>query len=341
MPSLHEIDAVAKPDSWADLIAVVESDKTPFTSMLPKRAKANQVVHQWQCKKFKNIGFGGVLDGKDATEFDSNQGQELTGVCQKVWYNVGVSDFMEEIATVAGVKGSHFASQISEGIKVLSRSIEKRCLSNEDVSRDNGVNTPNETRGIIKWSDSTFANGYGVPQDFQTPTDNKYSGNLNAFFEKQFTDQGISSYKQRKGPGKMDGFLGIELKNRFTEFTSYQAGATANGPAIANAVPVRRFNFGNGSTLTNVIDRLVLDSGTYDLHATSFLRCDPETGEDTAYTHKSGVFLDMDMVGLAYTRMPRVTKLDYQGGGHKALIDAIFMLMCDNPQTIMPITINA
>tara|TARA_R110002167_G_scaffold337245_3_gene544696 strand:- start:12651 stop:13676 length:1026 start_codon:yes stop_codon:yes gene_type:complete len=340
MPSLHEIDALAKPDSWADLIAVVESDKTPFTSMLKKVAKPNQVVHQWQCKKFKNIGFNGVLDGKDATEFDSNQGQELVGVSQKVWYNVGVSDFMEEVATVAGVKGSHFNGQISEGIKVLSRSIEKRCLSNEDVSRDNGVSTANETRGILKWSDNNFATGYSVPNDFQTPEANKYSGTMANFFENDFSDQGISCYKERKGPGKMDGFLGIELKKRFTEFTSYQAPATASGPAVAGAVPVRRFNFGDGSTLTNIIDRLVLDSGTYDLHSTSFLRCDPVTGDDTAYTHKSGIFLDMDMVSLAYTRMPRVTKLDYQGGGHKAIIDAIFMLTCDNPLTMLPVTIN-
>ena len=55
MPALHEIDAVAKPDSWADLIAVIEATATPFSSMLPKRAKPNQVVHHWQCKKFKNI----------------------------------------------------------------------------------------------------------------------------------------------------------------------------------------------------------------------------------------------------------------------------------------------
>ncbi|SVE16564.1 uncharacterized protein METZ01_LOCUS469418, partial [marine metagenome] len=187
MPALHEKDATSKPDSIADLIAVVESDKTPFTSMLPKRKKASQVVHQWQCKKFPDIGFNGVLDGKDATSFNSNQGEELFGVSQKVWYNVGVSDFMEEV-DVAGVKGSHFNSQISEGIKVLARTIEKRALSNEDNSRDDGVATANETRGVFKWSDSSFGS-YAVPGNFQTPTGNKYAGAIADFWEDDFRAQ--------------------------------------------------------------------------------------------------------------------------------------------------------
>jgi hypothetical protein len=336
MPALFEKDAVAKPDSWADLISVVESDKTPFTSMLPKRKKASQAVHQWQCKKFPDIGFNGVLDGKDATSFNSNQGEELYGVSQKVWYNVGVSDFMEE-AEVAGVKGSHFNSQISEGIKVLARSIEKCCLSNNENSRDDGVSTPNATRGIFKWSDSSFTS-YAVPTNFQTPTENKTTAaNLAAFWEDNFREQGQSAYKQRKGPGKMDGILGIELKEKFAEFTSYQA-QHAGG---ATYTPVRRFNYGEGSSLTSTVDRLVLDSGTYDLHTSSFIQCDSATGAETAFTHKSGIFVDMDMVGLAYTRMPRVKKLEYQGGGYKAIIDAIFMLMVDNPLTLLPVSLNS
>lgn len=334
MPALHEIDAVNKPDDWANLISIVESDKTPFTSMIRKRKEPNQVIHRWQAKKFPDVGFNGVLDGKDATEFNSTQAEELTGVAQKVWYNIGVSDFMEELGEQAGISGSSMNYQISEGVKVLSRMIEKRALSGEDVSRDDGVANANETRGIFKWADDSFDDAaYAPPVNFRTPEESKYEDSLANFDEQDFRDMGISSYKQRKGPAKMDGFLGIELKNAFTEFTSYQKTEAAK-------TAVRRFNFGEGSTLNVTVDRLVLDSGTYDLHVSSFLKCDPETGSDTASTHKSGIFIDMDMCGLAYTRMPRVKKMEYQGGGHKAIIDAIFMLMCDNPLTLMPLNIN-
>ena len=96
--------------------------------------------------------------------------------------------------------------------------------------------------------------------------------------------------------------------------------------------PVRQFNQdAESKALANIIDRLVLDTGTIDLMASAHLATDAATGEDTAATHRSGLFIDMDMGGLAYTRMPRAFKLPYGGGGHKVVIDAIFMLMMDNP----------
>ena len=334
MATLLEKDVRNKPEDWADLISIVESDSCPFTSMIKKGRQPNQVVSRWQAKKYPEVGFNGVQDGVDATKFNATQGEELTGVAQKVWYNIGVSDFTEELADVAGINGSNMNYQTAEGVKVLKRVIEKRALSNEDVSRDDGIGSANETRGLFKWSDSTFVANYGVPTAFQTPAGNKYNDTLANFDESDFRTMGISAFKERKGPAKQDGFLGIELKEKFTAFTSYQKNE-------ADFTPVRRFNHQAGDTFKSVVDRLILDSGTYDLHTSSFLRCDPATGAETAHTHKSGIFVDMDMVGLAYTRLPRVKKLEYQGGGHKAIIDAIFMLQCDNPLTLMPLNISA
>ena len=45
------------------------------------------------------------------------------------------------------------------------------------------------------------------------------------------------------------------------------------------------------------------------MHASSFLLTAKATGADSSNTHYSGVVLDMDMAGLAYTRLPSV------GGG--------------------------
>ena len=85
MPQLTEINTVNKPDDWANLISTVESDKTPFSSMLRKGQQPNQVIHRWQAKKYPEVGFNGVIDGKDATEFNATQAQELTSVAQKIW----------------------------------------------------------------------------------------------------------------------------------------------------------------------------------------------------------------------------------------------------------------
>jgi len=335
MAQLFEKDAVAKPQEWANLIANIESDATPFTSMIAKRKRPNQMLHYWQCKKYATTGHKGVLDGKDATEFHSNQGQELTGVAQKTWRNPGVSDFMEEVE-VAGIKGSNMADQIADALVTVKRQIEKRCLSNEENARDDGVDQANETRGLLKWSDNSFTS-YGVPSDFQTPTLSKSSVSaLGSFTEAIFKTMGQTAYKERKGPAKSDGFVGVELKQAFTDFTTYQP---VTG---ASQVCARTFNQQASSReLIDTVDRLVLDTGTYTLHLTSFLHTNASTGEDSAFTHKSGIFVDLDMCGLAYTRLPRVKRLDYQGGGHKAIVDAIFMLMVDNPLTMMPLLHNS
>ena len=331
MAILYEKDAVAKPTDWADLISVVESESTPFTSMIQKRTKPQQVLHYWQAKAYPEVSHQGVLDGVDATEFSSLQAEELTGVSQKVWHNVGVSDFSEDAMTQAGVKGSAIKAQVSDGLVSLKRIIEKRCLSDADSARDNGVDQGNETRGIFKWTDTSWS-AYDVPSAFRTPAASKHADTLANFTETIFNGLGQSSYKQKKGPVSLDGFVGIELKQKFTDFTTYQ---TVSG---ATQVSSRTFNQeASSNQMINTIDRLVLDTGTYDLHVSSFLKTAAATGADAATTHKVGIFADMSMCGLAYTRLPRVVKQEYQGGGHKRIIDAIFMLMIDNPLCMIPI----
>tara|TARA_R110000765_G_scaffold423168_1_gene531638 strand:+ start:1060 stop:2070 length:1011 start_codon:yes stop_codon:yes gene_type:complete len=335
MAILYERTAVAKPTDWADLISVIESESTPFTSMVSKRTKPAQVTHYWQAKQYPTVGHLGVLDGLDATEFNSNQAEELVGVAQKLWYNVGVSDFMEDAAHQAGVSGSAIRSQTSEGLITLKRMIEKRCLSDAEAVRDDGIAQGNETRGVFKWTDNAF-NIHAVPTNFQTPLDSKYAGTLIAFTEDEMGDLGESAYKQKKGQVNLDGFCGIELKRRFTEFTTYQA-QSAGG---ATYTPVRSFNGQQKDReLVSTIDALVLDSGRYRLHVSSFLKSNKTTGADSATTHKSGIFMDMSMCGLAYTRLPRVVNQEYQGGGHKRIIDTLFMLMVDNPLSL--IAVNA
>ena len=122
----------------------------------------------------------------------------------------------------------------------------------------------------------------------------------------------------------MHAFLGINLKAKFTDFSKY----TDN---VANETPVGRFNQdADSKALVRSIDKLVLDTGVVHLHPTTFLWTNAVDGTDSVQTHNSGLVVDMDMCGLAYTRMPRVVKIPYLGGGQKAVVDAIFLHMADN-----------
>jgi hypothetical protein len=133
----------------------------------------------------------------------------------------------------------------------------------------------------------------------------------------------------------MNGFLGITLKNKFTNFSFYQ-------PNVNNLTPIGQFTQeAKSKKFIKAIDNLVMDTGEVDLHPTSFLYTDPDTGADTAFTHKSGIFVDMTMCGLAYSRKPRVIRKPYDGGGQKAIVDAIFLNMFDTVLGMMAAKIQA
>jgi hypothetical protein len=334
MPALSDAVQVGKRESLADLIANVEAQATPYTSMIDKRKRPKQKLHSWQLKGYPTTGHKGVVDGKDATEFQSNNRQPIQALAQKTWYNPAVSDFAEE-NEVAGVDKGEMAEQVADALVTVKRQMEKRCLSASDCLLDNGVDQGNETRGIFSWLSTTAQTLYPVPEAFRPPTTSVHSGTLASVTESVVLGLHRSAFKKRKGPFKTDWFLGIDLKAEFTKFSKYV-------DTVANKTAVRTFRQdAETKALINVIDRLVMDTGEADLHVSSFLYTDRVTGEDSDYTHRSGVGIDMSMVGLAYIRLPRVKPLPYAGGGHKAIVDAIFLHMVDNPLGQMKIESSA
>lgn len=333
MAMAFEAEQVGKRQSWANVIANIESEATPYTSMMEKRQRPGQVLQSWQVKAYPVTGHRGVIDGQDATTFDANPRKLVQCNCQKTWRKPGVSDFADEADIVALEKGE-MAEQIADSLVTVKRQIEKRCLSSQDTVDDDGVKMGNETRGVFSWVANAAQALYPVPAAFRTPVAQIYTGTLANFGEDGYLGLCRSSYKQRHGPFKMHAFLGIDLKTAFTNFSKYVDN-------VANKTPIRQFRQDAATeAMVLSIDKLVLDSGEVDLHVTSFLRTDPDTGADTAYTHLSGIQVDMDMVGLAYTRMPRVVKLAYAGGGQKAIVDAIFLNMVDNPLGAIAMNIN-
>jgi len=72
------------------------------------------------------------------------------------------------------------------------------------------------------------------------------------------------------------------------------------------------------------IDKLTLDTGEVHLHPTAFLYTKASDGTDQAQTTRSGIVVDMDMCGLAYTPDAAGGEDSVSGGGQKAIVDAIF-----------------
>jgi len=323
MSAVIEQTQVGKRESFADLIAVAESEKTPYTSMLDKRKRPDQMDHSWQMKGYRKAGHGGVIDNVDVTTVNNTPRKRVHCYSQKIWDPVGVSDLAEE-ATVAGVK-SELSAQVSDAFVTAAQIIERRCLSAYDTLEQNAPANGYETRGLFSWLANTAQTTFPVPEDFRPAAAQVYSSTLTLFTEDALITMANAAAKRRKGPTTLKGFVGLDLKKKINDFTRYQ-------PTVGSFTSVRTFQQqADSKAVVNIVDKLVLDSGTIELHPSFFLYTNKADGEDTLYTHRSGAFVDMDMAGLAYTRLPRVFKLPYQGGGQKACVDAIFLHQVDNP----------
>jgi hypothetical protein len=291
--------------------------------------------HSWQLKGYRKAGHRGVVDGVDATNFNTTPRKRVHCYSQKIWDPVAVSDLAEE-SNVAGVgnKGE-MAAQIADAFVTAAQIVEKRLLSMSDTQEENAPASAYETRGAFSWLDDEAQTTFPVPEDFRPNSSQVFSGTLAQFTEAQLLSLGRAAFKRRKGPATLKGIVGIDLKAQISNFTRYD-------DTVANKTAVRRFNqSADDKAVVNVIDRVVCDTGTIELHASSYLATDADTGDDTAYTHRSGIFVDMKMAKLAYSRLPRVFKLQYAGGGHKAVVDAIFLHMMLNVIGCFKAEINA
>lgn len=326
MPAATEAQSTGKVEQWGEFIAIIESDSCPYTSMLKKLKKPGGVEFNWQVKSYPQAGFQGVLDNKPAVDFNSNPRTKIQCVAQKSWWNPAISDFADE-QELHGTD-SEWADQVHDSLVTVKRVIEKKCLSNTDVTRqaDTNAQIPNTTRGAFQYFATSQTNAtYAIDPAFRTPAGSIHAGTLGALTERVFLAKCRNAYKQRKGPHHLDLFCGIDLKAIFTDFANYTE-------QVAGKNSTRLFNQEMASKeLVNTVDRLVLDSGTVDLHPSSFLWCNEADGSDSDYTHRSGFGCDMDMAGIGFTRMPRVFPLAADGSGKKAIVDTIFIHIQENP----------
>lgn len=324
MPQLMEADQVGKRQELADFITNIEAQATPVTSMIKKGSKPKQTLIECQVEGYPDVGHNGVMDGADVSSFSHVARKKLQVRPQKFWYNPSVSDFAEE-SDVAGIR-SEMAHQKILGLVLIKRMLEQRILSDEDTKEDDGGSQPNETRGLFSWCDPDAQTLYPVHEDFRTPSDSIYTDALDDLSEEDFCDLLQSSYNEHKRQVSLKGICGSALKRHVSGFSLYSDDVTSK-------TSTRTFNQdAKSKAIINTIDRLVTDAGDVDLMLSSFLKTAKADGAASANTTRSGLILDMSMLELRYTRMPRIKDLEDRGGGPRAIIDLIAGLVCKNPR---------
>jgi hypothetical protein len=294
--------------------------------MIRKGKRPGNTLHEWQVKAYSKRATTAPVDGTDVESYNHTARTRLSGRVQLFREAVQVSTLADKRVTdVAGVPEGEMAAQIADGLVTLKQTIERKLLSADDCLADDGATHGSETRGGFSWTSTSAQTLLPVPEDYRPPSASVYSGAMASLTEQAFQGLVQSWFKQRRAAGKWLGLVGIELKQQMSNWSVWQQDATG--------IEIRRFNQdAKSKAVISVIDKLVMDGGEIDLVPSAYLYCTRATGEDSDYTHKSGLFLDMDMMELAWTDLPKARKLEDRGGGPRALIEGVGTHICHNPR---------
>lgn len=324
--ALAETDLKDKPRELERRLARLDAVELPFTSMLKREPDLKGKKWEVPVELYKRKGFGGVRDGVDVTTYDSQTPDTLASISQKFEEAVMVSDFTNVTETATVNKNAHLADQLAKGMVRLKQKMEARGLSNEDSSDDDGATIANETRGAFKWLSATAQGHLPVDAKYRPAAVQNFTGTaLTDFTEDKLVEMLNASFKKRRGAaGKLDAFVGIDLKAHISGFLKYQdvvTDKTASRQTVIDA---------EDRVLVNVVDIFKADAGEVHIHQSAYVMLNEADGEDTDFTHNSGVIVDMDMAGWAYNRRPAARALEDKGGGPRGIVDCIGMLIFRN-----------
>lgn len=318
MAGVFERTQVGKREDLADYIANVDMSATPVMSRIRMGKKLTNTLPYWQVDSYPDPNMDGVVDGKDAENFeDLGNRDTLHGVAQKFWRKPRVSDMAEHVSDVAGAR-SEMAYQVKRGFTMLKRDMESRiCAFTKEAQKDTGA-VPYETRSLGRWIQSGAQSLFPVPEKYRTPAaqidatavDNVTEDTLNGIMRSIWNQCGEK--KNFLAP------MGSTLKARLSTFASYAPDGT---------VPLREWHANQeAKKVLQQVDVIENDFGTLELVLSNFISRDEQD-----HQFRRGLILDLDMMELRWNRRPRVKPLEDQGGGPRAIVDAIMCLVVKNP----------
>lgn len=314
-------------EDLSDVISVVDAKNTPFISTARKSGDiTNANVYSFQADKYNEPSFDGVLSNADVTTFDdpSKNRALLSARAQKYRRTVLVDDMAQHASDVAGIGRKRLlADGIAKAMVEIKRDMESSFCSGRESQAQAGSN-PYRTRGLFKWIDGpTAQSDLPVPADYRTPTASINTSAVGSVTEADVQALLQSIYSQSGQMDEMVLLCGPSLKRQFTSFTRFSTGATSN------ALSIRTFTqTADSKRIISAINFFEGDFGSLRLVNSLFLRKDSTTTAQEG----SGLVLDMDKCEVRFARRPRMVELEDQGGGPRALIDAIASVTCLAPQ---------
>jgi hypothetical protein len=333
MGAIFEAQVIGKRQEISEKIFNVESDKTPLLTLIKKGPTPKQMLMSWQGFVFPDAPNTGTLDGTPATGRKSVPRYLVEGCGQHFRREWSVTT-LADLTDVAGIGRNEVGFQRAQAMIILKRMIAQQIGSADDCAVESGE-TPWTTRGILSWISNSAQSNKPVPAALRNSAGSIYTGALASLTEAAFRALLEAAYNETKAPVSLDGFVGTDLKAVLDDFT--QVYPTGTGTSQAKA----HYNVAGVSEYQNKVEWLRFSAGDVRLHLEPFLAYTGSTGAASAYSPKSGVFLNLDMWELGWLKAPANTNLAADGSGVNGYIDAVGGLKCFNPRGQMKVYSNS
>ena len=328
MPGMYEAVQPLKRESLDDTIFNVESHETPFLRLLPTGAKPNQMLHQWPVQEYPRRGFRGTLDGYDVDAYQRTTRESLSVYGQWLMETWMVSK-LANVTVAAGVQRNERAKQAADALLLLNKKLERLYLSNQETAVESGAQ-PFEARGALRWLQPGAQAVLPVPAAFRPDAECIHTGTLASLTPQAFEAMLERASRYKLAPVDLTGYVGIKLKSRMSKWGQKVLADQSDNTATTIALQQYNLNAAD-KRLINIIDVFEFDAGRTKTIPSYYLACDPDTGEDTAYTPRSGLFVEMGMWEKRFLQGVESVVEPTKSGGPRGYHDVITHLCCKNP----------
>ena len=322
MASMIESALIGKRQEILDDVFNVESDKTPFLSMLKIGKRPLAMLATWVAELIPDAASTGILDNTAATSPSRVDRYLMQGCSQNFRKEWGVST-LAGLTESAGIR-DEAAHQMELAMKLLKRAMEVQFLSDGDSTIE-AASTPWTTRGAFSWLANAEQTQHAVNAALRPSSSVLYSGAVASYTESYMRTQLEAAYAAIKQPVNLNGFVGYDLKAVIDDFTNvYPTAAATSAPKVS-------YRINGNSEYMEGVDIVNFSTGRIAIQLDPFILCTTSTGAASASTPKSGIFLNMSQWDIGYMQKPANTNLAPDGSGKKGYIDAVAILRCLNP----------
>jgi len=335
MAAINDANQVEKVQNIRKIIFNIQSEKTPLLSMIDKGEDSAQALFEATLEKNGRAAFAGVADGVDVSSYDGIARVKIGAYCQEYRKPFKVSQRADNTQTNALGKKKELARQKVKAMVLLKQMIEASFCSNTEAQADTGAGTtPYLTRGAFQWMKTTAQTVLPVPDGYRPASAAVLDGTTLASVTEAAMATLLDELSTAREGGELElhGFVGLKLKDVFDKF-----GVLADAGASFGTFPVRSWQQERGVVMRQV-NKLAFSSGDVWLHRTVFNMRNSADGEDTAYTPRSGLFLDMNFWSTRWQLKPETVNQIDAGGGPRGYVRAMAGLDCLSPQSSTYIT---